>query len=104
MKMQPAVFISNMVEWVTAAVTLFLGLRFILVLFNANATNEFVTWVYDNTAPLLDPFTGIFPDTRVDGKFVVEFSTLFAIIIYALVGYLILSLVERVGASTTKKK
>lgn len=104
MKMKPAVFISNMVEWVTAAVTLFLGLRFILVLFNANATSEFVAWVYDNTAPLLEPFVGIFPDSRVDGTFVVEFSTLFAIIVYALVGYLILSLVERVGESTTKKR
>ena len=100
MKMQPAVFIKNMVEWVTAVVTVFLGLRFVLVLFNANKTNEFVRWVHENTSPLLDPFVGMFPDTRIEGEFVVEFSTLFAIIVYALIGYLILSLVEKIAASS----
>jgi uncharacterized protein YggT (Ycf19 family) len=104
MKMKPAVFINNMVEWVTAAVTLFLGLRFVLRLFGANGTNEFVAWVYDSTSPLLEPFFGIFPTTQLERGLVVEFSTLFAIIIYALAGYLILTLVEKISESTVKKK
>lgn len=105
MEMKPDVFINNLVQWITAAVTSFLGLRFVLRLFNANGANDFVTWVYDNTRPLLEPFLSVFPNTRLEGGFTVEFSTLFAILIYAVIGYLILSLVSAISGSkkSTKK-
>lgn len=105
MEMKPDVFINNLVQWITAAVTSFLGLRFVLRLFNANITNDFVAWVYDNTRPLLEPFLSIFPNTRQEGGFSVEFSTLFAILIYAVFGYLILSLVASIsGVKKPAKK
>lgn len=103
--MRPDVFINNLVQWITATVTAFLGLRFILRLFNANAASDFVGWVYDNTQPLLEPFLNIFPNTRLQGGFTVEFSTLFAILVYATIGYLILSLVSALsGAKKPAKK
>lgn len=71
----------------------FLGLRFILKLFGANAGTPFVQWIYDTSAPMLAPFAGIFP-TRISDGFIFEFSTLFAMIIYAVIYMLILALVR----------
>jgi len=67
---------------------LFLGVRFILKLFGANAGNCFVNWIYETSSTVLDPFRGIFPTQVFKGLFVIEFSTRFAIIIYALIAML----------------
>lgn len=69
-----------------------LGLRFLLKLFGANPAAMFTRWIYETSQPLLHPFAGMFP-VAVDGRFVFDFSTLFAIAIYSLVGYLITELV-----------
>ncbi len=87
-------FINRLVYWVTMVVTGFLGLRFVLRLFNASTSAQFVRWVYDNSQPLVQPFINAFPNTRLAGGFTIEFSTLFAIIVFALVGYLIMALVN----------
>ncbi|MBI3983844.1 YggT family protein [Candidatus Microgenomates bacterium] len=105
-EMDPADFIRKVVYWVTMAVNLFLGLRFLLRLFNANVASDFVAWVYENTQPLLEPFLNIFPNTRLEGGFTIEFSTLFAIVVYALIGFLVLALVDALTPARTivKKK
>lgn len=64
-------------------------MRFLLRLLGANPAASFVNWVYENTLPLLDPFRGIFPSTVIDGQFVIEYNTLFALIIYMLLYFLI---------------
>lgn len=80
----------NLFLWV---VEIFLGLRFILRLFGANASAPFVQFIYNSSTPLLEPFRGIFPIRVIEPGMVVEFSTLFAIIIYALFAYLIMELI-----------
>lgn len=100
MSMKPAEFINSIVSWVVMAVNAFLGLRFLLRLFSANTTNDFVSWVYENTAPLLEPFLGIFPNSRLEGGITIEFSTLFAIIVYSLIGYLFMALVQKVKVAS----
>lgn len=103
MQVKPANFITQMVSWVVMAVNAFLGLRFLLRLFGADPTNNFVTWVYENTHPLLAPFSGIFQGLRLEGGYTVEFTTLFAVIVYSLLGFLVMTLVASLAPPTTKK-
>ncbi|HET7673690.1 MAG TPA: YggT family protein [Candidatus Saccharimonadales bacterium] len=92
--MRPQVLATRLINFFTGIVMVFLGLRFVLKLFGANPTNGFVGWVYDNTSVLLDPFRGIFNNEVVGRHYVFEFNTLFAILIYALFGMLLLMLVD----------
>lgn len=66
-----------------------LGFRIVLKLFGASAGAPFVKWVYETTQPLLAPFIGAFPSPRVEGGIIIEFSSLFALIVFAFIGYLI---------------
>lgn len=70
-----------------------LAMRLVLRLFGANTSTPFVAWVYDVAAELLYPFRGIFPTTVLEGGYVLEFSTLFAILAYAFLGFLLTELV-----------
>ncbi|HEX5796762.1 MAG TPA: hypothetical protein VFX86_00040 [Candidatus Saccharimonadales bacterium] len=106
--MSPQVFAAKLVNVFTGIVLVFLSLRFILKLFGANTSNDFVGWVYDNTSILLDPFRGIFQNEVVGRQYVFEFNTLFAMLIYALFGMLLLMLIamltpDRNGVKRGKK-
>lgn len=100
--------LADVVEGITnvfvGVVMAFLGLRFLFRLFNANAGNDFVAWLYDVSGRLLEPFRGIFPAQEIQPGFIVEFSTLFAMVAYALLGFLILALVDALRPAVTEKK
>lgn len=85
-------------------VEILLVLRFVLKLFAANPGAPFVAWVYETTRPLLQPFLFAFPTPSVGGGFTLEFTTLFALFVYALAGYLIQELLEALERTDTKKK
>lgn len=86
--------LEGVVNFFIILVESFLGLRFLFKFLGANADNGFVEWLYRNSDGLLDPFRSIFPVEVIDGRYVVEFSTLFAMLAYALIGYLVLALVR----------
>ncbi len=81
--------LRGLVDVILFVVELFLGLRLVLRLFGANPSADFVEWIYAMSRPLLEPFIGAFPSPAIEGGFVLEFTTLFAMIVYALVGYLV---------------
>ncbi len=96
---------NNLIYGLFALVEGFLALRFIMKMFGANAENGFVSWLYEMSGVLLDPFRGIFPTTVFQNTFVFEFSTLFAIVIYAIAAILIFALLDLVtGAGPRKTK
>lgn len=66
-----------------------LGFRVILKLFGASPSAPFVRWIYETTQPLLSPFIGAFPSPRIEGGLIIEFSSLFALVVFAFIGYLI---------------
>lgn len=70
-----------------------LGLRFILKLFGANGDSGFVDWIYQSSGEILGPFRGIFPQTNLDG-FVIEFSTIFALLVYSIIGMLAFYMID----------
>jgi|SRR3989338_5820657 len=95
MKMtKPPQLIALLINIVTNLVEGLLGLRIILKLFGASTSAPFVTWIYETTQPLLTPFIGMFPSPRLTDGFVIEFSSLFALMVYALIGYLATELLE----------
>lgn len=86
---------TSLLNLFIGAVEIILGLRFLLKLFGANDTG-FVNWVYEMSSPLLDPFRGIFPTKVFENNYVLEFSTLFAMIVYALIALIIVAAIDAV--------
>jgi uncharacterized protein YggT (Ycf19 family) len=78
----------NIVIWV---VELLLTFRFVFEFLVVNTGTPFVGWLYGVTAPLVAPFAKILPNWKIAG-FVVDFATLAAIVVFAIVGSLILML------------
>lgn len=107
-------FLVSLIEAFVGIIEIFLGLRLILKLFAANANTPFVAWIYETTRGMLAPFANMFPNPVLDGGIVIEFSTIFAMFAYAILGYLITELIlyiayysttyERVPGSTTTTK
>jgi uncharacterized protein YggT (Ycf19 family) len=97
----------NVINFFVTLAEGFLTLRFILKLFGANASNSFVNWIYDMSSVLIDPFRGIFSANIVENKYILEFSTLFAMLVYLLIGLLAMALVDTIApaskSSHTKK-
>jgi len=87
------------IDFFVGIVEVALGMRLLLKLLGANPTAGFVGWVYATTAPLLQPFAGMFPSPIIERGFILEFSTLFAMIIYAIFGWLLIELILFIGRS-----
>jgi uncharacterized protein YggT (Ycf19 family) len=77
-----------------------IALRILLKLFAANPDAGFSAFVYTITSPFVAPFLAVFPTPSVNGS-VFEFSSLLALIVYALVGWGIVRLVQTFGQRQT---
>lgn len=78
----------KMIRVFLMAVTLGLGLRFVLSLLSidSDALNGFVGWVYDMTNVLVAPFRGIFGSVGTTSDYPFEFVTLFALAAWMVAG------------------
>lgn len=94
---------EKLVNLMVALVGTLLGLRFVLKMFSANASNSFVSWVYDTSAEVLSPFRNVFPSQNLDG-FVIEFSTIFAMVVYVIFGLLALYVIDFLSPSSNSRK
>jgi uncharacterized protein YggT (Ycf19 family) len=92
------------INTVVGLVEFILGMRILLKLFDASASAPFTNWIYETSSPLIAPFRGMFPHPALDGVFVIEFSTIFALIFYALVGYFLVELVEFVSTAARRPR
>lgn len=93
MKLPPQI-LASLFNFITGLVELLLSLRIVLKLFNASTAAPFTRWVYETTSPLLAPFQGMFPSPELSGGFELEFSAIFALMVYAFVGYLIVEVLD----------
>lgn len=80
-----------------------LALRLLLVLFRASSVAPFVRWVYETTDTLIYPFVGMFPSPQLQSGIVIEFATLFAIVFYIFIGYLITETIETLIYYSTQR-
>ncbi|MCL5666248.1 MAG: YggT family protein [Patescibacteria group bacterium] len=75
-------------------------LRLVLHLLAADPYNAFVKFIYNVSAPLVAPFQGIFPavsSNSVTSGSVLEWSTIIAMIIYAIVAFIIEWIIDLVS-------
>ena len=85
-----------------------IALRFVLKLLGANPDAGFSSFIYGVTAPLVAPFAGMFETPAADGS-VLEWHSLIAIVVYALVAWLLARLAwlalgdNRSGVATTTR-
>jgi uncharacterized protein YggT (Ycf19 family) len=90
--------IANFLNWLVSIVFSIIGLslllRFLFRLFGASTQAPIVQFLYTSTEPLLAPFQGIFPVQPIEPGGVFEFPTLIAIVIYALLAWLIMELID----------
>lgn len=84
---------SAFVSIILGAIELLLSLRFIFRFFSVNPEAPFVAWLYGFTAPLVAPFARILPDWKIF-NFVIDSTTLIALIVYVVVGYFLLQILS----------
>ncbi|OIP70413.1 MAG: hypothetical protein AUK48_13745 [Oscillatoriales cyanobacterium CG2_30_44_21] len=89
------IWIVNSIYWLGGLIEILLGLRFILRLFGANTQNEFARLINNLSAPLIAPFSTLFISPTSDGGAnIFDVNIVIAIIAYALLSYLLISLVR----------
>ena len=64
-------------------------LRLVLELLGADATSQFVGWLYEITNRLAYPFLASFPVISIGGNSVLDLPIIIAMIGYAILGWLI---------------
>ena len=89
------IWIVNSIFWFIGVLEVLLGMRFLLRLFGANPENWFAQLIDNLSAPFIAPFSTLFisPTTEA-GANIFDVNVLIAIAVYALLSYLIVSLVK----------
>lgn len=90
------------VWYVVGIIDLLLLLRIIFHLFGARSAG-FTNFLYAITGPFVSPFRGIFASPSVEGSYF-DTASLVAIVIYALVGWLIVGLIDLITRPTGSKE
>ena len=90
------VVVSRVISYVFGVIEVFLGARFLLLLFGANAEAAFVKFVYGISDVFMAPFVAVFNTQRVAGA-TFEWSALVALAVYALVAWGLVALVSAVS-------
>jgi hypothetical protein len=92
---------ANIRYWATTVIYFLLGvlevilaLRWLFRLLGANTDNSFITLLYGISHPFVAPFNGIFNDQALGKQSVFEFSTLIALLVYALIAWGLVSLIN----------
>jgi hypothetical protein len=72
-------------------------IRFALKLLGANPAAAFSSFIYGLTEVFVAPFEGVFPSPQTNGS-VLELATLLAIIVYALLAWLVVSVLDTLAS------
>jgi len=97
------IFRTYQIIWyILALVEILLGFRVALKALGANPLSGFTSLVYALSDPLTLPFRGILPNT-ISGASLFEWSTLIAAIVYALIAYGLIYIMQLVKPVTQKE-
>lgn len=89
------IWIINSILWLAGTLQILLGMRFLLRLFGANPQNEFAQLINNLSAPFIAPFSTLFISPASDGgAHIFDINIVIAILAYALLSYLVVSLVK----------
>lgn len=97
------IFRFNQIIWyVLGLLETLLLFRIILKALGANPTSGFASLIYSITYPLAGPFTGILGSPVISGTAVIEWSTIIAAIVYLVVAWGLVYLVDLIYPITPK--
>jgi YggT family protein len=89
------VWLINSVYWLAGMLELLLLIRFLLRLLNANPKNEFARLINNLSDPFIAPFSTLFVSpTSNGGTNIFDINVVIAIFAYALLSYLVVSLLR----------
>ena len=91
---KPILRVQSLVYTLVGLLEGLLAIRFIFALLGANANNGFANFIYNVTQPFVSPFQGLFNYDFQAGISRFEIETVVAMIVYALVGWLFISLMQ----------
>src|SRR5919202_2295716 len=83
--------VTQLVYWVFGLIEGLIAIRFVLKAFGANPSAGFAQFIYGITYPLVLPFVGLFGSPQAQGS-VLEVNSIVALIVYALLAWLIAKL------------
>ncbi len=99
-EVSPAARVGQVIYVILGIVIALIIIRVILKALAANTGAAFTSFIYNVTDPLVAPFQGIFSTPATHGS-VFEFSSLVAIVIYALIAWAIVRLIDIAGRRRT---
>lgn len=98
--------LRKIVYYILGIIEAFFAFRLIFKLLGANPGSTFVSLIYTISGAFLAPFSGIFKTAVTKGietKAVLEPATIIAMIVYALIAYGIVRLIEISGTHKDKE-
>jgi len=101
-------WLNGLISLVIGLIAILIAIRVVLKLLAANTASDFTHFIYNVTGPLVAPFQGIFGTPSANNGAVFEISSILAITIYLLVGWLLMRLIQLVidrpttGVSVTR--
>lgn len=98
--------LRKIVYYLLGIIEAFFAFRLIFKLLGANAGSPFVSLIYNVSDIFIAPFSGIFKTTVtkiIETKSVLEPATIIAMIVYALISYGIVRLIEIYSTPKNKK-
>jgi YggT family protein len=84
--------LRTLINFTVGIIELLLTFRFIFEFLVVNTGTPFVAWLYRVTEPLVAPFSKILPNWTIS-RFVVDFATIAALIVFALAGALLIMII-----------
>src|SRR5919199_3373808 len=87
-KRQAAYRLTQLIYWLFGLIEGLIAIRFVLKALGANSSAGFAQFIYAITAPLVAPFVGLFGNPQAQGS-VLELHSIVALIVYALLGWLL---------------
>ena len=100
-EVSPAFRLAQVVYVIFGIVIALIIIRVVLRALAANPGAGFTSFIYGLTGPLVAPFQGIFTTPQTSGGSVFEFSSIVAIVVYALVAWAIVRLIEAMSPRRT---
>jgi uncharacterized protein YggT (Ycf19 family) len=80
--------VTQLVYWIFGLVEGLIAIRIVLKILGANAGAGFAEFIYGITSPLIAPFNGLFGNQVAQGS-VLELSSIVALVVYALLAWVI---------------
>ena len=96
-EVSPTFRMAQLVYVIFGIIIALIIIRVILKALAANPGAGFTSFIYGVTGPLVAPFQGIFATPQSSSGSVFEFSALVAIVVYALVAWVLVRLIEILG-------